>query len=148
MKIFYYKDGYKYQLARNHTLSLDANIWRQLCLLNLSGVAGFIILNNARPELTIKKGYAWDGVSGAPDLKTAMRAALVHDALYQVLRNSPQLKKRKREKIRKAADELFRDMMDKDGTPSFVVWVFYNIVRTFGKSSADPKNVRPILCAP
>ena len=37
--------------------------------------------------LTIKEGYAWDGPSGpAPDLAYLLRAALVHDALYQLIR--------------------------------------------------------------
>jgi len=38
-------------------------------------------------RLTIQRGYCWDGASG-PTLDTAstMRASLVHDALYQLLR--------------------------------------------------------------
>ena len=113
-------------------------------------VSPFIILDCVNQKLTINKGYAWDGASGAPDWKTVMRAALVHDALYQMLRNTPhpQLEKKEREKIRKAADELFREIMHTDGTPSFFVWLFYKGVRTFGKRSADPKNARPILTAP
>ena len=37
--------------------------------------------------LTIRKGYAWDGPSGPTiDTKDFMRGSLVHDALYQLLR--------------------------------------------------------------
>jgi hypothetical protein len=37
--------------------------------------------------LTIKKGYAWDGASGpALDTKNIMKASLVHDAVYQLMR--------------------------------------------------------------
>ncbi len=37
--------------------------------------------------LTIKAGYVWDGASGpAMDSKSIMRASLVHDALYQLIR--------------------------------------------------------------
>jgi hypothetical protein len=38
-------------------------------------------------RLTIRRGYCWNGASG-PTLDTAstMRASLVHDALYQILR--------------------------------------------------------------
>lgn len=37
--------------------------------------------------LTIVEGYFWDGASGpAMDSKSIMRASLVHDALYQLIR--------------------------------------------------------------
>ncbi|GAK24268.1 hypothetical protein JCM19052_4928 [Vibrio sp. JCM 19052] len=37
--------------------------------------------------LTIKKGYSWDGASGpAIDTKNILKASLVHDALYQLMR--------------------------------------------------------------
>lgn len=37
--------------------------------------------------LTVRAGWLWDGPSGpALDTSTAMRASLVHDALYQLMR--------------------------------------------------------------
>ena len=37
--------------------------------------------------LTIKKNYAWDGASGPVfDTQRIMRGSLVHDALYQLMR--------------------------------------------------------------
>ena len=36
--------------------------------------------------LTIKGGYAWDGASGPANDHNFVRASLVHDALYQLLR--------------------------------------------------------------
>ncbi|MDF5607407.1 hypothetical protein P3745_24975, partial [Vibrio parahaemolyticus] len=37
--------------------------------------------------LTIKKGYSWDGVSGpATDTRNLILASLVHDELYQLMR--------------------------------------------------------------
>jgi hypothetical protein len=38
-------------------------------------------------RLTIQRGYCWDGASGPTlDTPSTMRASLVHDALYQLLR--------------------------------------------------------------
>ena len=38
-------------------------------------------------QLTIKRGYCWDGASGPTfDTPSTMLASLVHDALYQLMR--------------------------------------------------------------
>lgn len=73
-----YKEGYKYQLAEEYTISIpikpDSNI-----------ISDYIDLNNDG-ELVIKKGYAWDGPSGPTiDSLNFMRGSLVHDALYQLI---------------------------------------------------------------
>jgi molybdopterin-guanine dinucleotide biosynthesis protein A len=41
----------------------------------------YILMRNN--SITIKKGYAWDGLTSWPDTKRNLRAALVHDALLQ-----------------------------------------------------------------
>lgn len=46
---------------------------------------GFINLEDG--VLNISQGYAWDGASGPTfDTKKTMRPSLVHDALYQLMR--------------------------------------------------------------
>lgn len=89
--------------------------------------------------LRILKHYAWDGASGPTwDDKTNMRASLVHDALYQLMREN--LLDRK---FRKYADQLFRDMCIQDGMGKFRAWYYYQAVRIFGAKTCLPeKNKR------
>ncbi len=85
-------------------------------------------------KLIIKSGYAWDGPSGpAIDTKNFMKSSLVHDALYQLIREGVlPLTERKR------ADEIMREISLSVGMSSFRAWYTYLAVRLFGKSSAIP----------
>ena len=86
------------------------------------------------PRLRIKACYAWDGASGPTvDTKATMYPALVHDALYQLIRLGilpPE--------SRKEADKLFLRLLKADGMTFFRRWYFYRAVRWFGASSARP----------
>lgn len=85
-------------------------------------------------RLTIRKGYCWDGPSGPTiDTKTFMQGALVHDALYQLMREKvlPQ-------ECRRKADELLRDICKKDGMAPFRAAYVFRCVRIFCKSFAKP----------
>ena len=81
--------------------------------------------------LTIKRGYAWDGPSGPTiDTKNFMRGSLVHDALYQLMREGKVNRER-----RKEADELLRDICIEDGMSKMRAWYVYQSVRVFGGKS-------------
>jgi len=91
-------------------------------------------------KLTIKSGYAWDGPSGPSfDTKNFMRGSLIHDALYQLMReqNIPQ-------NMRKQADEILRKICLDDGMSKIRAWWVYQGVRMAVASSAKPD----ILIAP
>lgn len=78
--------------------------------------------------LTIKKGYAWDGASGvAIDTETFMRASLVHDALYQLLREGAIPKE-----WRKEADKMMRKIAINEGMWRIRAWYAWAAVRVFG----------------
>ena len=96
--------------------------------------------------LSIDKFYAWDGASGPTiDYKSSMRASLVHDALYQLLRM---------EKLPQSlvvpSDELFRKMLVEDGMSSLQAWVWYRGLRLANGSAARPGTQKPpeINCVP
>lgn len=90
--------------------------------------------------LQILAGYSWDGPSGpAIDTKTFMRASLVHDALYQLMREMLLPLSR-----RKDVDKLMYVMCREDGMLKPRAWWAYQGVRIGGKSSAIPN----ILTAP
>ena len=62
-------------------------------------------------QLTLRKGYAWDGPSGPTiDTKNFMRGSLVHDALYQLMRL-----KLLPASLRETADMLLRRICIEDG---------------------------------
>ena len=74
-----YKSGYKYQIAETYRVQTsvfpDHNVKTEYLSLSMSGM------------LTVWKGYCYDGPSGITyDSKNSMRGALIHDALYQILR--------------------------------------------------------------
>ncbi len=95
-----YKSGYKYQLTEEYTHIIDLPDVLQGDWIKV--VAGM---------MCISKGYAWDGASGPTiDSESSMRASLVHDALYQLMREKkiPTL-------LRKYADTIFYDLCLEDG---------------------------------
>lgn len=78
--------------------------------------------------LYIFKGYQWDGASGpAIDTQNFMRGSLLHDCLYQLMRENFIDKK-----YRKTADKLLVKICREDGM-SYLrsEWVYYG-VRCFG----------------
>ena len=97
--------------------------------------------------LTIKVHYAWDGPSGPTiDTKTFMRGSLVHDALYQLMRQ----KKLNHEEHREAADNLLRDVCRQDGMSRFRSWYVHKALRRFGEKHAR-KPMKPndnTFCVP
>jgi len=87
--------------------------------------------------LTVRKGYTFDGPSG-PTIDTSdfMRGALIHDALYQLMREEvlPQ-------SARKRADEILHEICVADGMSKFRAWYVYSAVRTFAAESAKPNLI-------
>ena len=78
--------------------------------------------------MLIKRGYQWDGPSGPTiDTENFMRGSLVHDALYQLIREG-----RLRKDDRKRADKLLRRICRQDGMSYFRAWYVYRSVRMFG----------------
>jgi len=84
--------------------------------------------------LTIKAGYSWDGPSGPTiDTKNFMRGSLIHDALYQLLREGVlQPEQRKR------ADEILREICLEDGMSKIRAWWVYHAVRLCAAKAAKP----------
>ena len=62
-----------------------------------------------------------------------MRASLVHDALYQLIRNGYFFNA---DVSRKLADDLLKDMCRKDKMWSVRAWWVHFFVRKFGKPAA------------
>jgi len=136
MFIIKYREGYKYVLAEDYTdlvkvypeTDLDLNGWVTL---------------STKGDLFIKAGYAWDGPSGpAIDTKSFMRGALVHDALFQLMREG----KLDIKWFDAANHELWSICME-DGMHWLRAWWVFHGVSLFGKQFAKPQTPE-ILSAP
>ncbi|KAA3618533.1 MAG: DUF1353 domain-containing protein [Calditrichaeota bacterium] len=132
-----YRSGYKYQLAKDYhiktSIKPDKDVDNQFISLDRQG------------NLVVKSGYAWDGTSGpVVDTKYNLRASLVHDALYQLMRKRKLTAKKHKDK----ADKLFRRICIKDGVLVPVAQVYYQALKALGKPSTDPKNAKKIKKAP
>ena len=97
----------------------------------------------AEGRIIIKKGYAWDGASGPTiDTKSSMRASLVHDALYQLIRL-----KLLPFSYKAIADKNFYNICLQDGMWKWRAKLWYKVVADFADYAAEPKK-RKILMVP
>ena len=134
MKV-YYRDGYRFQLVEPFQAQTGIKV----------ACPGNTFVGLAQDgTLTLAAGYAWDGASGPIKQDgTVIRASLVHDGLYQLMRDEGLASEH-----RDAADKLLRAMCKEDGMPGRQAWLVYLAVRTFGARFADPSSRKPILEAP
>ncbi|MBC8551363.1 MAG: DUF1353 domain-containing protein [Bacteriovoracaceae bacterium] len=130
---------YKYQLMQEY------DIW--IKVLPQAAIDTQFIQLSIEGHLIIKKFYAWDGPSGPSiDTLTFMRGSLVHDALYQLMREGHL----SHIEHRKSADDILKEICLADGMSSFRAWYVYKAVRLFGEHSALPTDrpSTPTICVP
>ena len=137
MKCIFYKSGYKYQLKNDYIdmigIKTDEPISTEYIALALDGT------------IKLKNGYAWDGPSGPTiDTLNFMRGSLIHDALYQLMRE----RYLDKEQYREPADRLLQSICKEDGMSSLRAWLVYLGVRLGGDPSADPASDKPVIRAP
>ena len=136
--MIYYKEGYKYQLAKTYTI--------QVGIAPIAGDSYSIMhLSLTRTGmLLIEKGYAWDGASGPTfDTCTSMRGSLVHDALYQLIRIGAV-----DENERRRVDEIFMKICIEDGMWAWRAKLWFHGVRLFAAYAARKDNEPKVLTAP
>ncbi len=137
MKCIKFKSGYKYQITADYEINISVypenNITTEYIDLNKEGM------------IFIKRGYAWDGPSGPTiDTKNFMRGSLIHDALYQLMREEHL----SADKYRDIADRLLQNHCKEDGMTSLRAWIVYKALKFGGGPAADPANNKPIKFAP
>ncbi len=130
-----YKKGFKYQLS-------------QTCYITIP-VFGFDVQHSqfslsADGLLIINKGYAWDGASGPMiDIKSLMRASLVHDALYQMMRMELL-----GSYYKGIADLLLYEIAVEDGMWVIAATPIQWAVSKFGYTSVHPDSIKKEYTAP
>ena len=135
-KVISYREGYKYQLAETYMCAVgikpEKTITTDYVTLSRNGI------------LYIIEGYAWDGPSGPTiDTKSSMRGSLVHDALYQLLREG-----KLPPEARSVADDLLYNICVEDGMWKWRAWLWRREVKKFAADAASPLNDRAVLIAP
>lgn len=135
-KKIYYKEGFKYQLARGfiHQLRYNPNveIKTDFITIDLNGV------------MSLANYYAWDGPSGPTyDSKNSMRGSLVHDPLYQLMRMGllPL-------SYRHFVDDEMYLILREDGMSWIRAKCWHWGLTYKAESAALPKNKKKILEAP
>lgn len=131
-------DGWKYELAEDEVcetgIRIPALIDTPLIAMHKDGF------------LLIMKWYAWDGPSGpAIDSKNFLRASLVHDALYQLIRMKLLAPERRAD-----ADRVLQRLCIQDGMSRIrAAWVYYSL-RTFGwiGTRPNPRDSQGVQEAP
>jgi len=94
--------------------------------------------------LTCVKGYAWDGPSGpAIDTSDWMRASLIHDALYQLMRLEFIPKS-----SREYADKLMKQLCIEDKMWRLRAEWSYQAVKICAERFSDSEYARKIIIAP
>ncbi len=94
--------SYKYQVMKDYSIQIDLKPLKTI----RRKLAKFLSLS-PHGVLSIKKYYAWDGPSGPTiDTRDFMRGSLIHDALYQLMREGVLDYRVHRQR----ADEIFREL--------------------------------------
>lgn len=134
----HYRGGYKYQLQRPLVVQTHLRPEKR-------HVIGTFVRLEPSGELGIGAHYAWDGPSGPTiDTKNFMRGALVHDALYQLMRETDL----DRARWRKVADDELARICREDGMTRLRAWWVHRAVRWFADPASDPANKKPEHAAP
>ena len=131
-----YMAGYKYQIKEDYSVNVAIKpakaIWTDWAMLTTEGI------------LTIRKYYSYDGASGPTiDTKSSMRGSLVHDALYQLMREG-----RLSIDWRYLADQELKIKCIEDGMWKWRANIWCWAVWKFARRSATKDHKRKLQTAP
>lgn len=135
-KTIRYKSGYKYQLCEM--------LCARTCVKPERTIEVEYLTLDIHGDLYIKKGYAWDGPSGPTiDTPNFMRGSVVHDALYQLIREGYL-----RHELRRSVDLELKRICREDGMSWLRSWWVYLGVRIGGGPAASASAERKMCIAP
>lgn len=122
-----YKKRYQYELLDSFSFSTSfkppSNVELKYIRIDTDG------------KITAKPGYAWDGATGAIDTKSTMKASLLHDICYQLLKLNviPM-------RYRKEFDGLYYKTALQNGMFIGRAFYHYAAVRIFGDNALKKRS--------
>ena len=128
MNTFTYRevDRYKYEMLEKYTVPVAGLPDVDTKYITVKG-----------GQMTIAPRYAWDGASSpAINTKNFRQGSLVHDAMYQLMREGHI----NRDKWRDYADRLLQRICIADGMSKFRAWYVYHTLRLFGRRATMPEK--------
>ena len=132
-----YRAGYRYQLAETERYQSD------IMPLGVLADTDWLALDS-EGLLTIRTGYCWDGASGPVIHSPAsMRASLIHDAYYQLIRLGLI-----HAAYRAAADRVYRRVCIESGMLESRAEMHFIALRLFGGVAALVESEPVLLFAP
>jgi hypothetical protein len=126
MSIKYFERRYEYQLAEDAMRQTDItgfDVPQPFYYLHPNGMLG------------ARAGYAWDGVTCAPDTHETLKPSLYHDVIYQMIRKGVLPPSRQ-----KAADHLFYVLCIENGVPKAIADIYYGCLQAFGWFFCRPES--------
>ena len=125
---------YKYTLLKDVIINLQGYYPNKALIFPNSRIPGYIQITRNK-IITVHKGYAWDGPSGPTiDTENFIEASLIHDALYQIIREKHLL-----EKYRKIADVILYHMCRELDMNWIRAQYVYWSLRVFGYKAVENK---------
>ena len=131
-----YRAGFKYQLQTDYGVQLSFKPDKL--------IQAFYVVFYPDGRLIVKRGYAWDGPSG-PTINTVnfMRGSLVHDVIYQLMRQGHLTKD-----YRLFADRELKKMCLEDGMWRIRAWWVFRALRRLGNRASLPSSTKRVFRAP
>ena len=111
--------SWKYELAEPEIFTLPKSVGTSVIEAKHIVIVGRVI--------RINEGYRWNGPSFAIDTENAMRASLLHDAMYDLMKQGLL-----DQKWRRIADKMYRRILKADGMSWFRRWYHWVGVRLGG----------------
>lgn len=135
-QIEYIKCGGSYQLTRTYRVQTALRPAHEISAPRLRLTPGGVLI--------ISAGYCWDGTSGPViDRKTNMRAGLVHDALYELMRKGLIEYTKWRD-----ADNEFARILQEDGAWAITIRIDLAGLRAANGHYAHPRQRKERHYAP
>ena len=140
-----YRAGYKNQLVEDEITVISFYPSIDIHTHFIDFVKSPDIIDSPVGILTIRADYAWDGPSGPTiDTENFITPSLIHDALYQLMREGhldPI-------EYKEPADKLLVKMCKDRGMNPIRRWWTYRGVFRFGGGSTVPGGGKPVITVP
>ena len=127
---------YKYEILKDIEIKLPYSFGYYSGEVKRNKKKAIVVIYDGK--LYIKKGFRYDGPSGPTcDTPNSMFAAVIHDALYLLMRESiiPR-------ELQKETDVLFRKLLIANGMNKIRAWFWYRGVRRFGHLSTEKNSYK------